>query len=145
MYNEIVICERKFYILELLDAESSWVIAHSISPIIILPACEYALFRFEGKNHGKKKYVRRFFLLFESPDVFAMISSHSLDRKFYFRFRSNNSSLEKEIGLFAENNGISRALLCAISPSLKEWYLERKDIFKTEFKNLLTYGRHGWK
>ena len=144
MYDEIVICERKFYILELLDIESSWVIAHSISPII-LPACEYALFRFEGKNHGMKKYVQRFFLLFESPDVFAMISSHSLDRKFYFRFRSNNSSLEREIGLFAENNGISRALLCAISPSLKEWYLERKDIFKTEFKNLLTYGRHGWK
>lgn len=144
MYDEIIICEKKFYILELLDIKSSWIIAQSISSII-LPVCEYALFRFEGRNHGTKKYVHRFFLLFESPDVFAIISSQKLSRKFYFRFRSNNSSLKREIGLFAENNGISRALLCAISPSLKEWYLERKDIFKTEFKNLLTYGRHGWK
>lgn len=144
MYDEVVICERKFYILELLDKEFSWIIAQSIS-CTILPICEYALFRFVGRNHGTKKYVHRFFLLFESSDVFAMISSHRLDRKFYFRFRPDNSSLKREIGLFAENDGISRALLCAISPSLKEWYLERKDIFKTEFKNLLTYGRHGWK
>ena len=144
MYDEIVICERKFYILELLDKESSWIIAQSISSMTF-PICEYALFRFAGRNHGMKKHVRRFFLLFESPDVFAIISSHRLDRKFYFRFRPDNSSLEREIGLFAENKGINRALLCAISPSLKEWYLERKDIFKTEFKNLLTYGRHGWK
>ena len=100
MYDEVVICERKFYILELLDMESSWVIAQSISPTV-LPVCEYALFRFEGRNHGMRKYVQRFFLLFESPDVFAIISSHKLERKFYFRFRFNNSSLKKEIGLFA--------------------------------------------
>ena len=133
--GKIEISGREFYVSEIdskviLESRNTGYNFGLIDKNII-----HIIFRAEGRIHGTKKYMCRYFILTETNDEYLIYYRDSyIDRP---RILHCNQDYYLE-ARFCES-GPDRILLTHISESIKEDYLKERDKIKSDLRELISW------
>lgn len=97
----------------------------------------HIIFRAEGRIHGVKKYMWRYFILTETKDCYIIYYNHN----FINRPRILHCNQDYYLGAQFCEKGPDRILLTHISKEIKEDYLNEKDKVKSDLKELISWRK----